>query len=105
MEYQPHDIASRRPERHSHADLRNALADHVCQHAVNADTGEHQRQPGEHAECHRQEALAVERVARELLHGTNSVDRLIAGCSAQVVPERFDHIQWWNARAGGYRHE
>src|SRR5580658_2638211 len=101
----PHNVASTGPERHAQPDFRHTLAGHVRENAIDTDAREQQGQAGEYAEqCH-QEALPRERGGRKLFHGTNLIERLIAGSSTQFPPQWLDYTQWLDARPDGHRHK
>src|ERR1700732_91067 len=49
--------------------------------------------------------MLVQRATRELLHGANLIEHLIACSAADFAPQRLDYTQWRDRRPHSYRHE
>ena len=87
------DLASLRAKRHANANLAGALRDRVTEHAVGADGGEKQRDPGENSSQQRGRTTRDETLGDERVHRANIIDRELrmgyAHQLSQRLSERF----------------
>jgi hypothetical protein len=86
-------LAGAGAQSHPHADLARALGDDVGEHAVEADGAENERQRRGDGERQQGERELHHRVARQLGHGEDAVDRRLGGDLADELAhlggERF----------------